>query len=146
MTVEGLRTTINKQFVRIFVFCIRIYMYGFIRIYIFQKTGFLRKQSGNTDSGIPVTSCFEGCIVSEPTLLFVITLLKASNRVGCNSYFRWQRSGRNSLFIHFFTDRPQHSLTSYNSITSIGLRLESHERRSTDGIFNVRYQVDKITW
>ncbi len=25
------------------------------------------------------------------------------------------------------------------------IRLESHERRSTDGIFNVRYQVDKIT-
>ncbi len=48
MTVEGLRTTINKQFVRIFVFCVRIYMYGFIRIFIFQKNGFLRKQSGNT--------------------------------------------------------------------------------------------------
>ncbi len=25
-----------------------IYMYGFIQIFIFQKNGFLRKQSGNT--------------------------------------------------------------------------------------------------
>ncbi len=40
MTVEGLRTTINKKFVRIFVFC--------VRIFIFQKNGFLRKQSGST--------------------------------------------------------------------------------------------------
>ncbi len=37
MTVEGLRITINKQFVRIFVFCVRIYMYGFIRIFIFSE-------------------------------------------------------------------------------------------------------------
>ncbi len=28
MTVEGLKTTINKQFLRIFVFCVRI-LYGF---------------------------------------------------------------------------------------------------------------------
>ncbi len=31
-------------------------------------------------SGIPVTSCFAGCIVSEPTLLFVITLNKITNQ------------------------------------------------------------------
>ncbi len=47
MTAEGLRTTINKQLVRIFVFCVQI-LYGFIRIFIFQKNGFLRKQSSNT--------------------------------------------------------------------------------------------------
>ncbi len=31
MTVKGLRTMINKQFVRIFMFCVRI-LYGFTRI------------------------------------------------------------------------------------------------------------------
>ncbi len=44
MTVEGLRTTINNNLYRFLCS-----VYGFTWIFIFQKNGFLRKQSGNTD-------------------------------------------------------------------------------------------------
>ncbi len=46
MNVEVLRTMINKQFVRIFAFCVRI-LYGFPCTDLY---GFSKKQSGNTDT------------------------------------------------------------------------------------------------
>ncbi len=50
------------------------------RVYITSHSVLERIVQGCTwYRGIPVTSCFVGCIVSKPTSLFVITLVRTNN-------------------------------------------------------------------